>query len=77
MDEGRVVDTWMLFRTVIDKKQVEIVAEKYVDLCADYGVGEDSLINSMGSDSVLDDAIKYYLDIEENNDDEDSEDEDY
>jgi len=61
----------MLFRSYVDKKQLEVVAEKYIDLCADYGVDEESMINSLGSDTVLDEAIKYYLDIDEEEDDED------
>lgn len=71
MEENRLIDTWMLFRSYVDKKQLEVVAEKYIDLCADYGVDEESMINSLGSDTVLDEAIKYYLDIDEEEDDED------
>ena len=71
MDEDILVDLWTLFRPYLDKKQVEITAEKFVDLCADYGVSEETLTLSLGADSALDEAIKYYLDLdEEDNEDE-------
>jgi len=64
MEENRIIDTWMLFREYLDKKQIEIVAEKYIDMLADYGVDEESLTNALGSDGSLDEAIRYYLDLD-------------
>ena len=67
MDEAAIVDTWTLFKEYIDKKTHEIAAERYVDLLADYGVADDTLTNSLGTDSVLDDAINYFLDVDDEN----------
>ena len=73
MEANQIVDTWMIFREYLEKKQVELVAEKYIDMLADYGVSEESLLNSLGSDAHLDEAIRYYLDLDnvEDYDDED------
>jgi hypothetical protein len=71
MDENILVDLWTMFRPNLDKKQIELTAEKFVDLCADYGVSEETLTLSLGADAALDDAIKYYLELdEEDNEDE-------
>ena len=43
MTEEEIVDIWNLFKEYIDKKQIEVVAEKYVDLLADYGVSDETL----------------------------------
>jgi hypothetical protein len=67
MNESQVVEVWTLFKEYIDKKALEIAAERYVDLLADYGVADDILTNSLGTDSTLDDAINYFLDVEEEN----------
>jgi len=71
MNEENIVDIWSLFKEYIDKKQVEVVAEKFVDLLADYGISDETFKESLGSDSVLDDAIYYYLDIDSNEVEED------
>ena len=76
MNEEQVVDVWGLFKEYIDKKQLEIVAEKYVDLLADYGTSDQVLIESLGSSASLDEAINYYLDSDED-EDEDYDEEDY
>ena len=70
MTEEQIVDVWGLFKEYIDKKQLEIVAEKYVDLLADYGTSDQVLIESLGSSASLDEAINYYLDSDEEEDDE-------
>jgi hypothetical protein len=71
MDETHIADIWMMFKEYIDKKQLEIVAERYVDLLADYGVEDEEFKAVVGSDAVLDDAISYYLELYEEPDDED------
>jgi hypothetical protein len=48
----------------MDKKQIEIAAEKYIDMLADHGVDDVVLQDAMGMDAVLDDAIIYYLDLD-------------
>ena len=57
----------------IDKKQIEVVAERYVDLLADFGTTDRIMQGSMGVDPILDQAIEYYMD--EDSDDADDVDE--
>jgi hypothetical protein len=73
MDQA--VDVWNLFKEYVDKKQVELVAEKFVDLLADHGVDDQQMKELLGNDNHLDEAISYYLDEdnEETYDDEDNE----
>jgi hypothetical protein len=72
MNEEQIQEVWTLFKEYLDKKHVETAAERYVDLLADYGIDDHVLIESMGSCTTLDNAIKYYLDDEEEvHDDED------
>ena len=73
MNEEEIVDIWNLFKEYVDKKQIEIVAEKFVDMLADYGVDDETFVSSLGSSNSLDQAINYYLDV----DDDDEEEEDY
>ena len=67
-EADQLIETWQFFKEYIDKKQIEVVAEKYVEMCADYGVVDDTFKESMGNDQDLDKAIMYYLDIEEDED---------
>jgi len=73
MNEEQIADIWSMFKEYVDKKQVDIVAEKFIDLLADYGITDEQLKDCMGVDSILDEAITYYLDIDNDNlvDDED------
>jgi hypothetical protein len=71
LNETQIGDIWMLFADFIDKKQVETVAERYVELLADYGVSDRVMQNATGVDGTLDSAIEYYLDEEDAADDED------
>ena len=71
MDESQIVDVWMVFKDSIDKKQIEIIAERYVECCADYGATDEAFTTALGSDTNLDDAISYYLDLDVDPDDED------
>ena len=64
MDERQVIDIWMMFKEYMDKKHVEIAAERYIDLCADSGVSDEALKDALGSDGALDYAINYYLDLD-------------
>ena len=40
LNESQIGDIWMLFADYIDKKQVEVAAERYIDLLADYGISD-------------------------------------
>ena len=73
MNEEHISDIWTMFKEYVDKKQIELVAEKFVDLLADYGVSDETFKEVLGTDSSLDDAIGYYLDLD--NDDNDDWDE--
>jgi hypothetical protein len=78
LNESQIADIWIMFKEYIDKKQLDIVAEKYVDLLADYGVSDDVLEEVIGTDNELDDAINYYLENDyDDGYDEDNDDEDY
>ena len=78
MNEDQIADIWMTFREYFDKKHIDTAAERFVDLLADYGVSDQTFKESLGNDSVLDDAIHYYLDLDSNDViDDDEEDWDY
>lgn len=62
MDSDIIVNFWCCVKDYLDKKQVEIAAEKYVDLLADYGVSDLTFKDCLGNDEHLDSAIEYYLD---------------
>jgi hypothetical protein len=69
VDSDKIVDVWLCVKEYFDKKQIEIAAEKYVDLLADYGVDDIVLKESLGHDEHLDSAIEYYLGEDEEWDD--------
>lgn len=74
MDASQIADVWNVFKDNIDKKNIEQVAESYVDTCADYGAEDHAFRDAMGNCDYLDAAINYYLD--ETADEMDSYDED-
>ena len=65
MEEEQIIDIWNMFKEYIDKKHIEMAAERFVDLMADFGTGDDTFTNCLGNDYSLDQAINYYLDIDE------------
>jgi hypothetical protein len=71
LNETQIGDVWLTFIEYIDKKQQEVVAERYIDLLADFGASDQLLQAATGVDTILDQAIAYYL-----NEDEDAEPED-
>ena len=80
LNETQIGDVWLLFADYIDKKVIDSVAERYVDLLADFGVSDRTMQGATGVDSVLDSAIDYYLDEESDDEEEEDyneEDEDY
>ena len=70
LNETQIGDVWLLFADYIDKKQLDAVAERYVELLVDLGVTDRILQSASGVDSTLDNAIDYYLegDIDEDED---------
>lgn len=73
LNETQIGDIWLNFVEYLDKKQLETVAERYIDLLADFGVSDRTLQNATGVDEILDQAIAYYL----NEDEIEEDDEDY
>lgn len=71
MIEGsQLVEIWQFFKEYMDRKQpVDVVAEKFVDLMADYGVDDEEFQNALGADDDLDKAIQFYLDVEDSEED--------
>ena len=65
MNEEQIADIWMMFKEYLDKKHVEMAAERFVDLMADYGVSDETFKDAMNHDPFLDSAINYYLDLDE------------
>ena len=61
MDGSQIIEFWQVFKEYIDKKHIETVAERYVDLCADFGTDDEAFRDALGSDNELDKAIGYYL----------------
>ena len=74
MNEEQIADFWTLFKEYLDKKHIDLAAEKYVDMLADYGVSDETLKEATGADAVLDSAIQYYLDLDIDIDNDDFED---
>jgi hypothetical protein len=77
MNEEQIADIWNLFKEYCDKKQIDVVAEKFVDLLADYGVEDLTFKDCFGVDADLDAAINYYLDLDAEINYDDDEDEDW
>ena len=79
MDGTQIVETWQVFKEYLDKKHIETVAEKFVDLCADFGTEDEACRDALGSDGDLDQAIGYYLeeDVDDLEDNYNDVDEDY
>ena len=72
MNENQIGDIWMLFKEYVDKKVLDVLAERYVDLLADHGVSDKVMAGASGIDEDLDNAIDFYLDqdVEEEIDEE-------
>jgi hypothetical protein len=75
LNETQIGDVWLNFVEYLDKKQLETVAERYIDLLADFGVSDRTMQNATGVDEILDQAIAYYLNEDESA--AEDEDEDY
>jgi hypothetical protein len=71
LNESQIGDIWLIFADYIDKKQLEVAAERYIDLLADYGVSDKVLQSATGVDETLDSAIECYLDEESDDGDDD------
>ena len=74
MNDNYTIEIWNLLKDYIDKKQLELAAEKFVDLLADFGVHDESMKDMLGHDKYLDSAIQYYLELDHIEDEYDEED---
>ena len=66
MDESQIAEIWSTLKEYFDKKNIDMAAERYVDLMADLGVSDETFQELLGTDADLDAAIGYYLDIDSN-----------
>lgn len=64
-NEEQIVEIWNLFKPYIDKKQLDIISEKFIDHLVDSGTHDEVLTACLGNSASLDNAIHYYLDMEE------------
>ena len=69
MNDDFVGDVWTIFKEYFDKKHIELAAEKFVDTLIDYGMTDDRLQDLLGLDKHLDNAIQYYLELDEDSND--------
>lgn len=60
-----IVELWDLIREYGDKKQMSVIAEKFVGLLSEHGANDNDLENALGHDDELDDAIREMLEIDE------------
>jgi len=65
MNEDQIADVWMMFKEYLDKKHIEMAAERFVDLLADYGISDETFQELLGTDAQLDSAINYYLELDD------------
>lgn len=70
LNETQIGEIWSMFAEYIDKKIISVAAEHYVELLVDSGVRDQTLKHAIGIDYYLDQAIQYYLE-EDDKDDED------
>ena len=68
MNEEFVADLWNLFKEYLDKKHIDMAAERFVDMLVDYGMADVQLQEMLGSDKILDAAIQYYLEMDDDSD---------
>ena len=69
METQMLIDVWGLMKSYVSAKDKSVVAEKFVDIAMDNGVEEEELKELIGHDDDLDEAIRYNLDIEEDEED--------
>jgi|TARA_B110000977_G_scaffold116823_1_gene150952 hypothetical protein len=65
MDDSQIAELWTTLKEYLDKKHVEMAAERYVDVLADFGISDETFKDVIGAEENLDHAISYYLDIDE------------
>ena len=64
-----LIDVWSLMKSYVSAKDKSVVAGKFVDIAMDNGVQDEELKELIGHDDDLDEAIRYNLDIEQDEED--------
>jgi|TARA_E500000178_G_C16602641_1_gene565412 hypothetical protein len=64
-----LIDVWGLMKSYVSAKDKSVVAGKFVDIAMDNGVQDEELKELIGHDDDLDEAIRYNLDIEQDEED--------
>ena len=62
LNEDNIVDIWTGLKEFFDKKAIETVASKYVDVLADNGVEDHVFKAALGGDEDLDTCLLYTSD---------------
>lgn len=65
MTANQLLEIWMLFKDYLDKKTADAAAEKFVEMISDFGFDDQEFKELLDNDEILDDAIKNYIDFEE------------
>jgi hypothetical protein len=68
MNDVMLLEIWDLMREYGDKKQLGILANKYVELLSENGVKDSTLSNMSGHDEDLDEAISELMGNDEDDD---------
>ena len=53
LSETQIGEVWLNFVEYIDKKQLDAVAERYVEMLVDFGVTDRTLQNAAGVDTEM------------------------
>jgi hypothetical protein len=69
METQMLIDVWGLMKSYVSAKDKSVVAGKFVDIAMDNGVQDEELKELIGHDDDLDEAIRYNLDIEQDEED--------
>ena len=69
METQMLIDVWGLMKAYVSAKDKSVVAEKFVDIAMDNGVEDEELKELIGHDDELDEAIRYNLDIDQDEED--------
>tara|TARA_R110000796_G_scaffold5859_3_gene21477 strand:+ start:567 stop:779 length:213 start_codon:yes stop_codon:yes gene_type:complete len=65
-----LIDTWNLLKAYVPAKDKAIVATRFVDIAMDNGIHDEEIKEMIGNDDELDEAIRYNLDLEEDDEEE-------
>jgi len=70
METQMLIDTWNLLKAYVPAKDKAIVATRFVDIAMDNGIHDEEIKEMIGNDDELDEAIRYNLDLEEDDEEE-------